>query len=30
VPRRFDRFNSGICPAYGLWEGTGPGRRAHG
>src|SRR5499427_9338731 len=30
VPRRFDRFNSGICPAYGLRESARPGRRAHG
>src|SRR5690348_2171262 len=28
VPRRFDRFNSGICPAYGVRESARPGRRA--
>src|SRR6516164_7052706 len=30
VPRRLDRFNSGICPTYGLRQSTGlPRRRPH-
>src|SRR5215471_1301786 len=30
VPRRFDRFNSGICPAYGLRESAGAARTSAG